>query len=117
MLLFFSSFRYGRKIALFGSYVLLCIASFATGFSPNVYYIIILRTFCGIFYSGITLGVSVLSVEIVGSKYRALSGLIIWQAWSGAVLLLSLQSYYVSNWRDLSKITSIPYIILVFGGL
>lgn len=94
-----------------------CLIAFGISFSPNIYVFIMLRVIAGIFHGGILLCNIVVCVELVGPKYRVLAGIIIWETWGIAVCLLSLQSYYVQDWRYLSMMVSIPYILVMFAAL
>lgn len=102
---------------LFSSYFIECLLGFAISYSPNIYVFIVLNFTCGIANGGVLLGLSVIPMELVGPKYRAFAGLVVWELSSAAACLLSLQSYYIPDWRHLKRIISIPYIILTIGFL
>jgi len=91
--------------------------SFASGFSPNVYILIVLRLLTGVCLAGVIISTIVVSIELVGAKYRAFAGLIVWNAWTVALCLMSLQSYYLHDWRLLMKVLSLPYIVVNLGVL
>ena len=107
--------RYGRRLPMFSSLFMVTLFGFIQSFSPNVAFFIVFRVIIGIFHGGMLVNAIVMSVELVGPKYRSFGGLIIWQFFTVAVCFLSLQSYYIQNWRKLSIITSAPYFVTVLG--
>lgn len=109
--------RYGRKKVLFSCSTVMALLAFASSFSPNIYVMIVLRILTGYCVSGVIISAIIITVELVGAKYRALAGLIMWNMWTVSTCFMSLQSYYVHEWRTLSIILSIPYIIFNAGML
>ena len=100
---------------MFSSLFMVTLFGFIQSFSPNAAFFIVFRIIIGIFHGGMLVNAIVMSVELVGPKYRSFGGLIIWQFFTVAVCFLSLQSYYIQNWRKLSIITSAPYFVTVLG--
>jgi len=107
--------RYGRRTILFPCCLLNITLALLTSFAPNVATFIVLRILLGVFHGGVVLTAVVMSVELVGPKYRAFGGLIMWQSWTIATCLMSLQSYYIKSWRTLAIVISAPYFIVCFA--
>ena len=108
-------FRFGRKKCIFPSFFMLTTFSLIQSFAPNIWSFIIIRVIVGIFEGGVLTTLSVMSVELVGPKYRALGGNIIWLPWPLAISFMSLQSYYMPKWRTLLIILTAPYFIIALG--
>lgn len=110
--------RYGRKKVMFSCLFCLCVLSFISSFSPNIWWFTAMRVLSGFFHGGIVVSLMVLSVELVGPRYRSLAGLVIWTSWTIALCFMSLQSWYVPEWRKLMMLLSIPYLFIpVIGAI
>jgi len=102
---------YGRKPVMVLSHIGLCLFAFLIGFSPNVGVVILFRILIGGCICGMQMTISVIGLELVGPKYRTFAGLIPWNAWTLGLCLLSLQSWFVHQWKILAMITSAPYLL------
>ncbi|XP_057305819.1 solute carrier family 22 member 7-like isoform X2 [Hydractinia symbiolongicarpus] len=108
--------RYGRKKIMFSCLFCLCVVSFISSFSPNIWWFTAMRVLSGFFHGGIVVPLMVLSVELVGPRYRGFVGLVTWNSWTIALCFMSLQSWYVPEWRKLTMLLSIPYLFVPIIG-
>jgi len=107
--------RYGRKSVLFPSLAVILICGFVSGFVQNFWLFFVLRLITGFGQGGVGLSIYVLATELVGPHYRALSGTIIWFAFTLALCLVALKAWLVPDWRLLEIIVSAPYLfVLIF---
>ena len=103
---------FGRKPIAFVSYILVLLAVFTSAFVTSVWQFILLRGITGFGITGVGISAFVLASEIVGRKHRSIMGNCIFIVGTGALLLLTLQAYYIREWRKLSIICSAPYLPL-----
>ncbi len=106
-------FRYGRKPVLFPSVAVIIISGFVSGFVQNFWLFFLLRCVIGFAQGGVALTIFVLASELVGPRYRALSGTLIWFAFTLALCLVGFQAWLVPDWRKLELIMSAPYAFVV----
>jgi len=55
----------------------------------------------------------VLSSEIAGRKYRAMSGTFIWFYFAIGMVMLTYMAYFLNNWRMLEIISTAPFLLLL----
>ena len=113
----YASDVYGRKPVLMISFTGVCACSFFLGFSPNIGVVILFRVLTGGCICGMLMTISVLALELVGPKYRTFAGLVFWNAWTVGLCLLSVQSWFVHEWKVLAMVTSAPYLVFVLAFL
>ena len=100
----------GRRPILFVGYTVVLSSLLASAFVTSVWQFILLRAVIGFFLTGHGISSFVLGSEIVGKKFRSLIGNIIFVIGTAAVLFLTLQGYYIQEWRKLCIICSAPYL-------
>ena len=81
----------------------------------NHYNLCIIFIIIIITYTGTTTQAFILMSELVGSKRRPLAGLIIYVTTPIGWCVLALKAYYVRNWKVLSMVCTLPYLVFVFG--
>lgn len=100
---------------LFPSLGAIIILGFVSGFVQNFWLFFVTRLLIGFAQGGVGLSLYVLAAELVGPSYRALSGTIIWFAFTLALCVIGLKAWLVPDWRLLEIIVSAPYIfVLIF---
>ena len=106
----------GRRPVLFLGYTVVLSSLLASAFVTAVWQFILLRAVTGFFLTGYSVSAFVLVSEIVGAKFRSLTGNVYFVFGTCALLILTLQAYYIQEWRKLSVICSAPYLgcILLF---
>lgn len=103
----------GRKPILFISYTAVLSSLLVSSFVTSVWQFVILRGVLGFFLTGHGISSFVLGSEIVGRKFRSLIGNVIFVVGTGALLLLTLQAYFIQEWRKLTIICSAPYLACI----
>ena len=107
--------RYGRKSVLFPSLGVILVCGFLSAFVESFWLFFVLRLLTGFGQGGVGLSIYVLATELVGPHYRALSGTIIWFAFTIALCIIALKAWLVPDWRILEIIVSAPYLfVLIF---
>eukprot|EP00794_Sanderia_malayensis_P006992 gene6992-7777_t len=101
--------RYGRKRVMYLSGALILISVLASAFVTSIWQFTILRALTGIGITGYGLTAYVLASEIVGTKFRSSVGCVLFLFGTVGLLLLTLQAYYIQNWRRLTIVCSAPY--------
>ena len=109
--------KYGRKLILFISYGILLTSVLTSAFITSVWQFIVLRLVTGFGITGQAVSGYVLATEAVGGKHRSITGNTLFLVGTGALLLLTLQGYYIREWRKLSIVCSAPYFALFVGWL
>lgn len=108
--------RIGRRRTLSLAFTTLILVNLAGAYAPNFITYVIMRFMCGFCQSGVILASFVLMNEIVGSSKRALVGVITQSFFAFGIMILSLMSYYVRSWRDLTiyiSIIGLPFALLI----
>ena len=103
----------GRKPILLIGYVVVLSSLLSSAFVTSVWQFIFLRALIGFFLTGHGISSFVLGSEIVGRKFRSLTGNFLLVVGTAAILLLTLQAYYIQEWRKLTIICSAPYFGLI----
>ncbi|XP_062951227.1 organic anion transporter 3 [Cynocephalus volans] len=103
--------RFGRKIILSGSYLLLAVGGSSTAFSPTLTVYIVFRFLCGFGISGITLSTVILNVEWVPTRMRAITSTAIGYCYTVGQFILPGLAYAIPQWRWLQLTVSVPFFI------
>ena len=82
-------------------------------FVKSIWFIFVCQTIVGFALGGIYLTVIVLATELVGANYRTFAANSMWLFQNLAYCLMSLQAYWIQEWRKLTLILSGPYLVLV----
>ena len=107
--------KIGRRKTLSLTFTTLIIANLTGAYATNYTTYVAMRFLCGFCQSGVVLASFVLMNEMIGSSKRALVGVTTQGFFALGIVLLSLMSYYVRNWRELTiyiSITGIPFAMI-----
>ena len=108
---------FGRKRIMFASGALILSCVLASAFVTAVWQFVVLRALIGFGITGYGLSAYVLASEIVGTRFRSVIGNTIFLFGTGALLLLTVQAYYIQTWRHLTIICSAPYCVFALAYL
>uniref|UniRef100_A0A3P8XC61 Solute carrier family 22 member 6 n=1 Tax=Esox lucius TaxID=8010 RepID=A0A3P8XC61_ESOLU len=105
--------KFGRKPMLLVSYILSIVFGFSCAFSNSYTMFIVMRFLTGFGLTGISIISTVLSVEWVDIKHRALIGISGSLAWSVGNIMLAGIAYQVNDWRLLMIAVSVPLSLAI----
>ena len=88
-------------------------SGFISAFVHSFWLFFILRLVIGLALGGLSLSIYILATELVGPAFRALSGTIVWFAFTLTLCLIGLQAWLIPDWRILEIIISAPYIFVL----
>ena len=77
--------RYGRSKSLKVSVTGILLVGFLSAFAPNYPVFAVCRFVIGVFKPGTTIGAYIVSLELVGPRYRPLIGTLLWLLFSGSL--------------------------------
>lgn len=89
------------------------VIGFVGVFSPNFWLFLTTRIIVGFFTPGTGVLMFVMASEFVGDKYRPLSGIILWAAFTLALVLLGVKAYFIRQWKTLFIVCTAPYIFVL----
>jgi len=104
--------NYGRKPVMFGSIVVVIAVGSVSSFLP-VPAFIFCRFIIGFCVPGTYQTMVMLITEIVGPKYRAFAGNIIFVFVTTTFAILGLKAYFIREWRLLHIVCSAPYVVVL----
>ncbi|XP_069580913.1 solute carrier family 22 member 1-like [Brachyistius frenatus] len=105
--------RFGRKISFLVSNVLNVTAGIVLAVVPNYISILVVRAIFGFGVKGGWMTCYVLLTEIVGVEYRRTVGILFQMFFSIGNLILPLLAYFITDWRWLQVVITVPYILFV----
>ncbi|XP_005753306.1 solute carrier family 22 member 2 [Pundamilia nyererei] len=105
--------RFGRKMSFLISNLLNGVAGILVAVAPNYISLLVFRTLYGFGVKGGWVAGYVLITEIVGVEFRRTVGVIYQMFFSIGILILPLLAYYITDWRWLQVIITIPYILFL----
>ncbi|XP_076612371.1 solute carrier family 22 member 2-like [Chaetodon auriga] len=105
--------RFGRRISFLISNILNAIAGLVQAVTPNYISILVLRAILGLGIKGGWMASYVLLTEIVGVNHRRLVGILFQMFFSVGNLILPLLAYFITDWRWLQVVISVPYILFL----
>ena len=106
---------YGRKTILYPSFLIMLASSLLATVMPNIWLFLACRFIAGISEPGIFGCIFLIMSETVSTRFRPLATNIIWTGWIFVFCLLSLQAYYIRNWKTLFIVCSAPYLLGVLS--
>ncbi|XP_045153128.1 solute carrier family 22 member 8 [Echinops telfairi] len=104
--------RFGRKIILSWSYLLLAASGCCTAFSPTLLAYMVFRFLAGCSISGITLSTVILNVEWVPTRVRAIQSTTVGYFYTIGQFILPGLAYAIPQWRWLQLTVSVPFFIV-----
>ncbi|MEQ2215218.1 hypothetical protein XENOCAPTIV_029229 [Xenoophorus captivus] len=103
--------RFGRKVSFLMSNVLNGIAGILVAVAPDYISLLVFRTLFGFGVKGGWVAGYVL--KIVGVEFRRTVGVIYQMFFSIGILILPLLAYFITDWRWLQVVITIPYILFL----
>ncbi|XP_031169707.1 solute carrier family 22 member 2-like [Sander lucioperca] len=105
--------RFGRKISFLMSNLMNGIAGILVAVAPNYVSLLVFRTLYGFGVKGGWMSGYVLITEIVGVEYRRTVGVLYQMFFSVGILILPLLAYFITDWRWLQVVITVPYILFL----
>nr|XP_057925465.1 solute carrier family 22 member 2 isoform X2 [Doryrhamphus excisus] len=106
--------RFGRKLSFLMSNVFNGIAGILVAVAPDYVSMLIFRVLFGFGVKGGWMAGYVLITEIVGVEYRRTVGVVYQMFFSVGLLVLPLLAYFITDWRWLQVVITVPYFLYVF---
>lgn len=103
--------RYGRRMLLIISHLLMAVSGTCTAFSTNFSLFCLFRFGCGMALSGQGLNTFSLIVEWIPTRVRTVIGTLTGYCYTSGQLLFALIAYYVRDWRWLTLSVSLPFYV------
>ncbi|KAG7265010.1 hypothetical protein CRUP_038115 [Coryphaenoides rupestris] len=100
--------RFGRKLSFLMSNLINGIMGILVAVSPNYVSLLVFRALYRLRHQG-RMGVT----ELVGVEYRRTVGVLYQMFFSVGILLLPLLAYYITDWRWLQVVITVPYILFL----
>ncbi|XP_038565389.1 solute carrier family 22 member 6 [Micropterus salmoides] len=103
--------RYGRRILLLISNLLMAVAGTCAAFSTSFPLFCLFRFGCGMALSGLGLNTFSLIVEWIPTRVRTVVGTITGYCYTMGQLLLAVIAYFIRDWRWLTLAVSLPFYV------
>ncbi|KAI4814121.1 hypothetical protein KUCAC02_003327 [Chaenocephalus aceratus] len=103
--------RYGRRILLLISHLLMAVSGTCAAFSTTFPLFCLFRFVCGMALSGMGLNTFSLIVEWIPTSVRTIVGTTTGYFYTVGQLLLALIAYFIRNWRWLTLAVSLPFFV------
>ncbi|XP_018546982.1 solute carrier family 22 member 6 [Lates calcarifer] len=103
--------RYGRRILLLISNLLMAVAGTCAAFSPSFSLFCLSRFGCGMALSGLGLNTFSLIVEWIPTRVRTVVGTITGYCYTVGQLILAVIAYFIRDWRWLTLAVSLPFYV------
>uniref|UniRef100_A0A6P7GC20 Solute carrier family 22 member 3-like n=1 Tax=Diabrotica virgifera virgifera TaxID=50390 RepID=A0A6P7GC20_DIAVI len=105
--------RFGRKLPLVLAVALQGLSGLGAAFSPWFTLFIILKFLSAVATGGTMITSFVLIMEIIGTEWRTVLGILYQIPFNLGHLLMPLFSYYLRNWRHFQIMISVPSLFLI----
>ncbi|XP_059057378.1 organic cation transporter protein-like [Achroia grisella] len=105
--------RFGRRMPFLAAVFLQLISGVATAYSINWYMFTTLRFLLAVATGGTMVTSFVLTMELVGAKYRESVGIIYQIPFNLGHLSLALFGYYIRDWSNFQLAISLPSVIFL----
>ncbi|XP_058271440.1 solute carrier family 22 member 6 isoform X2 [Hemibagrus wyckioides] len=103
--------KFGRRILLLISNLLLAVAGTCTAFASSFSLFCLFRFFCGMAMSGIILNSFSLNVEWIPTRIRTVVGTATGYCYTTGQLILAGVAYNIQDWRWLTLAVSLPFYV------
>ncbi|KAM9347930.1 solute carrier family 22 member 6 [Symphorus nematophorus] len=108
--------RYGRRILLLISYLLMAVSGTCAAFSTSFPLFCLFRFGCGMALSGTGLNTFSLIVEWIPTRVRTAVGTLTGYCYTVGQLILAVMAYFIRDWRWLTLAVSLPfYVFFLFS--
>ncbi|XP_074529033.1 solute carrier family 22 member 6 isoform X1 [Halichoeres trimaculatus] len=101
--------RYGRRILLLFSHLLMAVGGTCAAFSTSFSLFCLSRFFCGMALSGLGLNTFSLIVEWIPTRVRTVVGTLTGYCYTVGQLILAVIAYFIRDWRWLTLAVSLPF--------
>ncbi|KAL1505919.1 hypothetical protein ABEB36_005367 [Hypothenemus hampei] len=106
--------KYGRKIPLVSAVILQAVSGTIAAFSPWFPLFLLMRFLAALATGGTMVTSFVLTMELIGTEWRTVVGILYQIPFNLGHLLLPAISYFLRNWRYFQAAISLPSILLIF---
>ncbi|XP_029304063.1 solute carrier family 22 member 6 [Cottoperca gobio] len=103
--------RYGRRILLLISNLLMAVAGTCAAFSNSFSLFCLFRFGCGMALSGLGLNTFSLIVEWIPTRVRTMAGTLTGYCYTFGQLMLAVIAYFIRDWRWLMLAVSLPFYV------
>ncbi|XP_078122281.1 solute carrier family 22 member 6 [Sander vitreus] len=103
--------RYGRRILLVISNLLMAVSGTCVAFSNSFTLYCVFRFGCGMALSGLGLNTFSLIVEWIPTRVRTVVGTITGYSYTVGQLILAVIAYFIRDWRWLTLAVSLPFYV------
>ncbi|XP_059912661.1 solute carrier family 22 member 6-like [Gadus macrocephalus] len=103
--------RFGRRVLLTMSYLLMAVSGTCAAFSPSFSLFCLFRFMCGMALSGVVLNSFSLIVEWIPTRVRTVVGTGTGYCYTMGQLILALVAYFIRDWRWLTFAVSLPFYV------
>ncbi|XP_033955641.1 solute carrier family 22 member 6-like isoform X2 [Pseudochaenichthys georgianus] len=103
--------RYGRRILLLISHLLMAVSGTCAAFSTAFPLFCLFRFGCGMALSGVVLNTFSLIVEWIPTSVRTMVGTLTGYCYTVGQLILALIAYFIRDWRWLTLAVSLPFFV------
>ncbi|KAL3042974.1 hypothetical protein OYC64_020815 [Pagothenia borchgrevinki] len=103
--------RYGRRILLLISHLLMAVSGTCAAFSTTFPLFCLFRFGCGMALSGVVLNSFSLIVEWIPTSVRTMVGTMTGYCYTVGQLMLALIAYFIRDWRWLTLAVSLPFFV------
>ncbi|ENN73834.1 hypothetical protein YQE_09568, partial [Dendroctonus ponderosae] len=106
--------RFGRKLPLVGAVILQAVSGTIAAFSPWFSLFLIMRFFAALATGGTMVTSFVLIMELIGTEWRTVVGILYQIPFNLGHILLPVISYFLRDWRYFQAAISLPSLALIF---
>ncbi|KAM3600847.1 uncharacterized protein V6R79_003613 [Siganus canaliculatus] len=103
--------RYGRRILLLISNLLMAVSGTCAAFSTSFPVFCVFRFGCGMALSGLGLNTFSLIVEWIPTRVRTVVGTVTGYCYTVGQLILAVMAYFIRDWRWLTLAVSLPFYV------
>ncbi|KAG9340134.1 hypothetical protein JZ751_021853, partial [Albula glossodonta] len=103
--------RFGRRILLLCSHLMMAVGGTCAAFAPNFSVFCLFRFFCGMALSGQVLNSFSLIVEWIPTRVRTVVGTGTGYCYTTGQLILAGVAYFIRDWRWLTLAVSLPFYV------
>lgn len=104
--------KYGRRLIMVISAVMLPASGVVSSFANSAIMIIICRVFIGFWTPGVFLSAYVIGMEFVGPSKRVFAGIVTQYFFALGYLLIAVIAYFIREWRYLQITLSLPTLLI-----
>ncbi|CAL4133749.1 unnamed protein product, partial [Meganyctiphanes norvegica] len=105
--------RFGRKVALIISVLLIGVSGILSAVSPNIIMFLITRVFTGMGGVALFATVFILAVEFVGAEYRTFCGILIEIPFALGEATVGVLAMGIRDWRWLQAAITAPFFLCI----